>query len=136
MLMTKQKLSVIHIAKQRLGISDEGYRDILQKIGGVGSSKELDEHGFEAIMLRFQQLGFKSTWNQKNYGYRPGMASPRQVALVRTLWKQFTNGEGGEKSLSKWLSHKFSINSVRFLDANTAHRVVGALKRMTNKKAA
>jgi len=136
MIMNKQKLSVIHIAKDRLGLSEEAYRAILHDFGGVDSAKDLDEHGFEAVMFRFAGMGFKSTWNQKNFGYRCGMASPRQVAMIRELWGQFTDGQGDDASLGKWLEHKFKIASLRFLDSTTAHKVCGALKRMAAKRAA
>lgn len=136
MIMTSKKLGVIHIAKKQLALSEEDYRGILQLVGGVESAKDLSEHGFEAVMFHFCQLGFRSTWNRQNLGYRPGMASPRQVAMIRKLWGQFTEEQGTEQTLSKWLDHKFHISSVRFLDSGKAHLVVGALKRMTSKDAA
>lgn len=136
MYMTKKKLSVIHIGKKALELSDDDYRTLLRDIGGVDSSKDLDSNGFEAVMFRFHQMGFRSRWANDNFGYRPGMASPNQVGLIRALWKQFTDGAGNEKSLAKWLDHKFHVSSVRFLDADKAHKVIGALKLMTARRAA
>jgi phage gp16-like protein len=133
MIMTKEKLSVIHIAKKQLGLEEEEYRKIIRDLGGVESSKELTEAGFEAVMFRFYQLGFQSTWNKKNLGYRPRMASPRQIAMIRELWGQFTEGQGDDASLGKWLEGKFKVSSIRFLDSATAHKACGALKRMTDK---
>jgi hypothetical protein len=132
-LMTRQKLAVIAVAKKSLHLSEGEYREILRDTGQVESAKDLDEYGFEAIMFRFSQMGFRSTWNQQNFGYRPGMASPRQVAMIRTLWGKFTKGQGDDKSLGQLLSNKFGISSIRFLDADKARKVGGALKRMTGE---
>ncbi|NOT13745.1 MAG: DUF1018 domain-containing protein [Methylococcaceae bacterium] len=86
-------------------------------------------------MFRFNQMGFKSTWNKTNFGYRTGMASPRQIAMIRTLWRKFTQNQGDDSSLGKWLQGKFNVSSVRFLDSQTAHKVCGALKKMAEKRA-
>jgi phage gp16-like protein len=134
-VMTKQKLAVLHVAKKQLQLSDDNYLAILRETGGVASAKDLSEHGFEAVMLRFYRMGFRSTWNARNFGYRPGMATPRQVAMIRALWNEFTKGQGTDQTLGKWLSNKFGVSSVRFLDAEKARQVGGALKRMTGQVA-
>jgi hypothetical protein len=135
-LMTRQKLAVLAVAKKALHLSEDEYREILRDTGQVESAKDLDEHGFEAMMFRFQQMGFQSTWNLRHFGYRSGMATPRQVAMIRTLWDQFTKGQGDDKRLGKWLSHKFGVSSIRFVDAEMARKVGGALKRMTSEPGA
>lgn len=51
--MDRKKLAVIHIVKKELGLSDEEYRDILEKYAGVRSAKDLDEKGFRKLMHYF-----------------------------------------------------------------------------------
>jgi hypothetical protein len=51
--MDRNKLAVIHIVKKELGLSDEEYRDILEKYAGVRSAKDLDENGFRKLMHYF-----------------------------------------------------------------------------------
>ncbi len=51
--MDRKKLAVIHIVKKELGLSDEEYRDILEKYAGVRSAKDLDENGFRKLMHHF-----------------------------------------------------------------------------------
>lgn len=131
MALTHKHYSVIHVAKAQLGLSDANYRAILMGVAGVDSSTELSDAGFEAVMFRFQELGFASTWNRKNFGYRPGMATPRQVAMIRELWADFTDGQGTDATLGKWLDSKFHVSSLRFLPSEMARKVIGALKRMT-----
>ena len=51
--MDRNKLAVIHIVKKELGLSDNEYRDILEKYAGVRSAKDLDEKGFRKLMHYF-----------------------------------------------------------------------------------
>ena len=38
--MDKKKLAVIHIVKRELSLSDDEYRDILERVAGVRSAKD------------------------------------------------------------------------------------------------
>lgn len=51
--LDNKKLAVIHIVKKELGLSDAEYRNILRKVAGVDSAKELDEKGFRKLMNYF-----------------------------------------------------------------------------------
>jgi hypothetical protein len=52
-VLDHKKLAVIHIVKKELGLSDQEYRDALERITGVRSAKELDEPGFRTLMRHF-----------------------------------------------------------------------------------
>ena len=73
MALDRKKLAVIHIVKRELGLSDDDYRDILQRETGVRSAKDLDEKGFRRLMRYFTRSGyyrssrFSLTFRQKLY---------------------------------------------------------------------
>ncbi|SMH32078.1 regulatory protein GemA [Azospirillum agricola] len=136
MPLSRNKIAVIQVARQQLGLTEEDYRSLLRNYGGVASSKDLSDDGFEAVMFRLSQLGFRSTWNRANLGYRADMATPRQVAYIRRLWKDYTNGTGDDASLGKWLESKFKVSSVRFIPAANAQKIITALKSMQDRKPA
>jgi hypothetical protein len=55
----KKKKAVVHIAKGDLHLDEESYRQILKGVAGVESATQLTEEGFEKVMGRFQEMGFK-----------------------------------------------------------------------------
>jgi hypothetical protein len=59
MKIGKKKKALVHIAKEDLGLDEESYRQILKAVAGVESSTELTRKGFEKVMTRFQEMGFK-----------------------------------------------------------------------------
>lgn len=59
MSIGRKKKALVHIAKEDLQLSEESYRQILKAVAGVESSTELTREGFEKVMKRFEEMGFK-----------------------------------------------------------------------------
>ncbi len=55
----RKKKALVHIAKEDLHLDEESYRQILKGVAGVESSAQLTREGFEKVMRRFQEMGFK-----------------------------------------------------------------------------
>jgi hypothetical protein len=59
MAIGRKKKALVHIAKEDLHLDEESYRQILKGVAGVESSTQLTEVGFEKVMRRFQEMGFR-----------------------------------------------------------------------------
>ena len=55
----RKKKALIHIAKEDLHLDDEPYQQILKGVAGVDSATQLTREGFEKVMARFHEMGFK-----------------------------------------------------------------------------
>ncbi len=55
----RKKKALVHIAKEDLHLDEESYRRILKGVAGVESSIQLTQEGFEKVMKRFQEMGFR-----------------------------------------------------------------------------
>lgn len=130
MTVSRSQLSLIHVAKAKLALADDDYRTILRRFGRVESSADLDRSGFYRVMDAFARLGFRSEASKRNFGTRPGMASPSQVDLIRALWLEFKGEDANDLTLGRWLERTFHVSSIRFLEAGQAQKAIGALKAM------
>lgn len=64
----RNRIGLIHVAKEALGIKEEDYRAMLKSSFNVMSSKDLTVPQFLKLMEIYKKLGFKSkylTFNQK-----------------------------------------------------------------------
>ena len=127
--ISNDRKAVIHVAKHQLQMPDEDYRALLQRAAGVNSSAELDETGFTAVMAEFERLGFRSKRHRVNLSSRPGMATPAQIAKIRSLWKGYT-GHDDDQRLGHWLEKHFHVSHVRFLEDWRAGKALAILKKM------
>lgn len=130
MPLNRKQSAVLHVAKSRLKLSEEEYRSALVTLAGVTSSKELDQAGFEVLMGFFEHLGFVPLSRVgKDYGQRAGMASFAQLELIRAIWAEYASGSD-ETALNIWLRRTFKVDSLRFVDTQTAQKAITALKQM------
>jgi phage gp16-like protein len=132
-MITYQQRKLIHLAKRRIDLPDADYRAVLQRVSGVTSSSDLDDASFSAVMDELGRLGFQTVQQAPQYGERIGMATPRQLDKIRSLWRQW-GGTEDESGLTTHLERKFKISSLRFLDLETASKVIFALENMVAQR--
>ena len=137
MSLTRPQTAILHVAKAKLALDDETYRQVLVRVAGVTSSKDLDTAGFLAIMGFFDYAGFRPTGKgAPRYGNRPGMASFAQLELIRELWRELhREAEVNEEALAGWLLKYHKVHSMRFLTLDAARKVITALKAWKSRAA-
>lgn len=134
MALSRKQTALLHVAKKRLALEDADYRAILRQEAGVESSRALDADGFKAVLRRFEGLGFVPSSRRTDLGWRVGMASPEQVGFIRSLWKQYTKGEGDDRSLGKWLQRTVKVSDIRFVTYGNASKAITALLAMVKRE--
>ncbi len=127
-------MRLVQVARKRLGLEDEDYRDILMHVGGVSSSRDLTPAAFRELMELFAKFGFQSDANRTNLGRRPGFATAGQIASIRHLWSDYTGGTGTEAQLGHWLERAWKISALRFLPEKEARSAIIVLKQMISRK--
>lgn len=128
-MITGQQRKLIHLARRRINMTEADYRAMLQRVAGVTSSNDLDDASFSAVMEEFGRQGFQTVQKAPQYGERIGMATPRQLDKIRSLWRQYAGTEE-ETGLNRFLDKKFHVTNLRFLDSATVGKVIKAFQRM------
>ena len=128
-MITTNKIRIIHVAKRQTGMDDEYYHALLKTAAGVETCKDLDDPGFERVMAAFKLAGFQSVAAKTNLGDRPGMATPRQISMIKSLWKRYTKSEDPRR-LGRWLETHFHVSDLRFLQDWRAGKAIAILQKM------
>jgi len=117
--LDKRKLAVIHIVKKELGLSDLEYRDRLEEITGVRSSKYLDERGFRKLMNYFAR--------SKYYRINRDGLTFRQKMYIRGLKEQL---HWDEPHFVNFLNKYYKKSDVQALTRKEASKVIESLKNI------
>lgn len=77
----------IHIAKKDLNLDDGSYRDVLERVTGKNSSKNMTETQLKAVINEFKQYGWQpkaSPTTQQRYGKKPSASveRPSRQAII------------------------------------------------------
>ena len=134
-MATRKQLALLHVARRDLALTDDDWRGILRQTAGVASSRDLDAGGVDAVLHHLEALGFEPQLapRGKDYGWRTGMASPKQVSFIRALWHQYTDGQGDDRSLGKWLDRTIKVSDIKFVTYRDAGRAITALLAMVRR---
>ncbi|MBI5191760.1 MAG: regulatory protein GemA [Nitrospirae bacterium] len=91
-MISTGQIKLIHLAKTRLGLTGEEYREILALYGDAASSKDLTPEGFFRVMEHFRELGFPEGGSRifgvparTETGKLIEMVTPAQRALIAKL---------------------------------------------------
>jgi len=133
MSVSNQHKAVVHVAKHQLNMADEDYRALLRRAGGVGSSAELDEAGFTAVMAEMERLGFRRAKGRAQQADREGFATRRQLGKIYSLWSGWL-GRDDESALCHWLQEHLGVSHPRFLMSDRAGKTIAILLKMNQHK--
>jgi len=134
----KAKLSLIHIAKDSVGITDEAYRALLYGCAKINSAAELEfEYQFNSIMKAFERLGFKSVRRGGGRKPRPQWTdawggTEDQRAKIEVMWKTHARYPN-EKALRAFIKRIAGVDHPRWLNVELAQKVIIALEAMARK---
>lgn len=122
MPLDRKKLAVIHIVKKELDLSDEDYRNILERETGVRSARDLDENGFRRLMRYFTRSGY---YRINQYGL-----TFRQKAYIKHLvddlgWE--------EQHFRNFLNKYFKKQEIEKLTKKEASNLIEALKNISKR---
>lgn len=132
MALKREQLAVIHVAKKELNLDDDTYREILRQTAGVASSKELDAQGFERLMTRLNQLGFKRKAPKKPKMAKDGQALilPGQMELIASLYGRLGWTERDRRAGF----NRRQIGKPWPQTRSEANKIIEALKAMLRRK--
>lgn len=123
-------IKLIHVAKTKLGLDDDVYRDILSSTTGKTSSKELNLAQLEVVLDRLKHLGF--TVESKDKTGVKNVANDAHSKLIRHLWLQLHEAgavrDGSEKALAKFVENRVNVSALQFLSSKNADMVINHLR--------
>ena len=121
-----QLIRLIHVAKQKVGLTEEEYRALLEGISGKTSSTELTITELEAVLKAFKRLGFQV----KKMAATPdevGRATADQIDYIKGLWELSARVKT-EAALNAFIKRITGVPYLRWLDKQAAQKVILAVR--------
>ncbi len=142
MAIGRKKKALVHIAKEDLHLDDETYRQILKGVAGVESSTQLTVEGFEKVMRRFEEMGFKGLLPSPQHPVPKGRlippGSPQGFQGITTSQQDFVNYLLETLGWDQGRYHAFCQRIIKKLDPMTkrdGQKIIVGLMAILRKKA-
>lgn len=133
------QLAAIHIAKKQLGLDEETYRDVLNRVTGKTSSKHMSSAERERVIQEFRRLGFEPAARGASKQFRTlleGKYAPKLQALWISGWHLGVIRDNSDAALMKFVKRQTGLDHTRFLHyPEDARKAVEALKKMLEREA-
>ncbi len=129
-------LQIIHVAKRKLGLSDDVYRGIMQEQFGKDSAAKLTPIQAHKLIAHFKTLGFKLQRKRgKGNHSKPQDAQERKiVAMWITLHKAGVIKDKSDRALQKFVKRMTKIDKLSWCDSSHKHIVIEALKGIKERE--
>ena len=129
-------LGQIHAMAKELGLSDESYRDVIERVAGKRSAALVQDDKLYAVVQEFQRLGAGRKSQGTGKGKRPVADSPMAMrcrALWLNLWHLDELGNGTEEALAAFVKRQTGREDLRFCNAEQLSDVIEGLKDMCGR---
>lgn len=131
-MISHEKKAVLHIAKAQLHLADDIYRAILHTQAGVDSSKDLSDAGFDRVMARLEELGFRKGSRKRTSGRRQpgGLITRDQQLLIDEMYQQL----GFSEMARRTGFNRHTCGKAFPQTRSDANKVIEGLKAMVRRK--
>lgn len=143
--ITKRQIKKIHTLTSKLKMSDDEYRLLLSD-WWVSTSKDLKYHEAEELIKKLEEKAIPAgVWSRysmrgkmryEHLGKREGMASPKQLRMIESLWKDasFTHDAAKRQvALRRFVFRIAGVDDLPFLTNEGARKVIKAIQSIKHK---
>lgn len=127
-------LAKVHLASKALGMVDDDYRELLQRITGLRSAGDCDNHQLGAVIAEFERLGFKST---PRAAARPAPANHPVARKARAMWISLHQlgavEDPSERALEAFCKRQLGVDRLHWVDQSQGYRLIEALKAIAER---
>lgn len=130
-------LGRIHAMAKELGLAEESYRDVIERVAGQRSAALVADEKLYAVVQEFERLGAgRKTQRKTGKARRPLADSPMAMrcrALWLNLWHLDELESGTEEALAAFVKRQTGREDLRFCNAEQLSDVIEALKDMCSR---
>ncbi|MDR0387264.1 MAG: regulatory protein GemA [Treponema sp.] len=127
----KKLIQLIHVGKTKMGLTDEGYRALLEGISGKDSAADMSIRQLETALRAMRKNGFDNA-PRRVRPIEQGMATPAQLEYIKGMWEKCARNKSDE-ALTAFVNRIAHVKALRFLTVKTARKVILALRDMMIK---
>ena len=130
----KKMMQLVHIGKNKLGLDDGTYREMLYQVTGKSSSKDCTAAALRKVVDHMEKHGFKVTPAKKHQTKKPDAAAAKK-ALVDKIEALLTVGKKPWEYAETMAKHMYKVDALTFCTPRQLRGIITALTKHNQKMA-
>ncbi|AOY43448.1 hypothetical protein AOT82_1069 [Psychrobacter sp. AntiMn-1] len=127
-------MQLVHIGKNKLGLDDGTYREMLYQVTGKNSSKDCTAAALRKVVDHMEQHGFTVTPAKKHQAKKPDAAAAKK-ALVDKIEALLTDGAKPWEYAESMAKHMYKVDALTFCTPRQLRGIITALTKHNQKMA-
>jgi hypothetical protein len=128
----KSLIRLIHVGRNKLGLTDDAYRALLRGASGRESCSVMTVPKLDRVLKALKTAGFRVEKRMPLKQEETGGAAAEQLSYIKGMWELAARVKT-EKALNAFIKRIARVDHIRFLDVKGAQKVILALRDMTAK---
>ncbi|WP_413190164.1 gp16 family protein [Psychrobacter sp. AT9] len=130
----KKMMQLVHIGKNKLGLDDGTYREMLWQVTGNRSSKDCTVAALRKVIEHMETHGFKVTPAKKHKTKKPDVATAKQAKLDK-IEALLTDGGYPWEYAESMAKHMYKVDALTFCNGHQLRGIITALTKHNQKMA-
>lgn len=136
----RRQLAAIHASKHKLGLDDDTYRDLLERIGGKRSAAEMDAMTRNKVLRELRRLAGDTANHARDAVPAPNAprhARESAAPMLAKIGAMLADADRGWNYAHGMAKRMFGVQRVEWLPADQMRKLVAALeydRRRRNKE--
>lgn len=130
-------IQLIHIAKSKLGMDTDTYRQMLLSITGKTSTSDMNPGQLNKVLAAMKAKGFKVQPTSKA-STTLALADYPQAKKLRALWlEMYVQGivrDSSEEALRRWIKRETGVDGLQWLESDKASTAIERLKNWRERE--
>lgn len=122
-------IKMIHVAKREIGIADDDYRALLERVTGCASLRAMNDRQHQDVIGEMKRLGFAAKGKARPAGLQ-GPYAAKLLALWLSAWNLGVARSDDPQALIAFVERQTGIAQVRWVrERADAMKAIEALKK-------
>ena len=127
----KKLIQLVHVGKGKMGMDDEAYRAFLSGVCGRDSAAKMTIRQLEQALKAMRKTGFVQLPSRVKPEEKGG-ATLDQLEYIKGMWQKCARNKSDNAMLA-FVKRIARVDALRFLNVETAQKVILALRDMMAK---
>lgn len=125
--IVRREITLIHVARQKLGMDDDTYRAMLWAVARVKSSTELDFAGRKKVLDHMKASGFKVVVKRAGTSARPRPAADKVALVAKIRALLIACGNKPDAYADGMSRHMFKVDRFEWCTPQQLGKIIAAL---------